>query len=253
MTPETKLEDIFTKLAPRQKSALKNLGLRTLRDLLYHFPYRYENPADLKRIGEVFEGEQVRVWGKVRKIDYEKTWKKKINIAYATVEDPTGRIKLVWFRQPYIAKILPEGSCAIFSGRVAMRKSASGGEKYIANPLYDIVPCNAVPAFSKEDSAKLQPLYSSSSGISSLWISKAIEKILAQVEILEFLPKEIVAKYHLPDLGKALRWAHFPKTEAHASAAKKRFAFEEPAALFFVVRHLLPLDIKSHRKNTCAS
>src|SRR3990167_10111525 len=148
MTPETKLEEIFKQLAPRQKAALKNLGLKTVRDLLYHFPYRYENPADLKRIGEVFEGEKVRVWGKVKKIDYEKTWKKKLNIAYATVEDPTGRIKLVWFRQPYIAKMLPESSCAIFSGRVALRKSANGREKYIANPLYDIVPCSLVPNFS---------------------------------------------------------------------------------------------------------
>ena len=223
MTPETKLEEIFKQLAPRQKAALKNLGLKTVRDLLYHFPYRYENPADLKRIGEVFEGEKVRVWGKVRKIDYEKTWKKKMNIAYATVEDTTGRIKLVWFRQPYIAKMLPEGSCAIFSGKVAMR----GPEKYIANPLYDIVPCNVIPAFSKEDSAKLQPLYSSASGISSLWISKAIEKILAETGVEEFLPEEIIKRYHLPDLPKALRWAHFPKTEDHASAAKKRFAFEE--------------------------
>src|SRR3989338_1568719 len=223
MTPDTKLEEIFKQLNPRQKAALKNLGLRSVNNLLYHFPYRYENPADLKRIGEVFEGEKVRFWGKVKKIDFEKTWKKKLNIAYATVEDPTGRIKLVWFRQPYIAKMLPEGSCAIFSGKVAMRKQ----EKYIANPLYDVVPCNIIPAFSKEDSAKLQPLYSSSSGISSLWISKAIEKILPQAGEQEFLPEEIIKKYHLPDLGKALRWAHFPKTEDHASAAKKRFAFEE--------------------------
>jgi len=219
----TPLEQIFKQLTPRQKAALKNLGLNSVRDLLYHFPYRYENPADLKRIGEVFEGEKVRIWGRVKKIDYEKTWKKKMNIAYATVEDPTGRIKLVWFRQPYIAKMLPEGSCAIFSGKVAIRKQ----EKYIANPLYDVVPCNVIPAFSKEDSAKLQPLYSSSSGISSLWISKAVSKILPQAEAQEFLPEEIIKKYHLPELQKALRWAHFPKTEDHASAAKKRFAFEE--------------------------
>src|SRR3989338_7517736 len=97
---KTKLEEIFTKLAPKQKSALKNLCILTAEDLLWHFPFRYENPADLKRINEVFEGEQVRIWGKVKKIDYEKTWKKKLNIAYATIEDATGRIKLVWFRQP---------------------------------------------------------------------------------------------------------------------------------------------------------
>ena len=223
MNPETKLEEIFIKLTPKQKEALQNLGLRTAEDLLRHFPYRYENPADLKRISEVFDGEQVRVWGRVKKIDYEKTWKKKMNIAYATIEDATGHIKLVWFRQPYIAKMLPEGSCAIFSGKVTMRKQ----EKYIANPLYDIIPCNIIPDFSKTITASLQPLYSSTSGTSSLWISKAVSKILSQIQIPEFLPKDIIEKYHLPELGKAFRWIHAPKTEEHSEAAKKRFAFEE--------------------------
>ncbi|MDO8523002.1 MAG: ATP-dependent DNA helicase RecG [bacterium] len=218
----TPLEQIFTKLQPRQKSALKHLGLKTAEDLLRHFPYRYENPADLVRISEVITGEKVRIWGRVQKIDFEKTWKKKMNIAYATAEDATGRIKMVWFRQPYIARMLPVGSCAIFSGTVAVRKD----EYYIANPLYDIVPCSVVPSFSKEDSSRLQPLYSSSAGISSLWISKAVAKILALIKADEFLPAEIIEKYHLPPLSSALRWAHIPKTEEHANAAKKRFAFE---------------------------
>jgi len=218
----TPLEQIFRQLTPKQKSGLKNLGLKTAEDLLRHFPYRYENPADLKKIAEVITGEKVRIWGKVKKIDYEKTWKKKMNIAYATVEDPTGRIKMVWFRQPYIAKMLPEGSCAIFSGTVASRKDGY----YIANPLYDIVPCSVVPEFTKEDSSRLQPLYSTTSGVSSLWISKAITKILPSINAEDFLPKEILEKYHLPALQTALRWVHNPKTEEHSNAAKKRFAFE---------------------------
>lgn len=229
MDLSTPIEQIFKQLQPRQKSALKNLGLKTARDLLYHFPYRYENPADLKRIAEIITGDEVRIWGKVKKIDYEKTWKKKMNIAYATVEDPTGRIKMVWFRQPYIAKMLPVGSCAIFSGKVALRKN----EYYIANPLYNIVHCNVVPAFSQPEAGSpwasngLQPLYPASGGISSLWISKAIAKILPLIKTEEFLPEKIVEKYHLPALQTALRWIHAPKTEAHFEASKKRFAFEE--------------------------
>ncbi len=222
MTPETLIENLF-RLTPRQKNALKNIGLKTAKDLIYHFPYRYENPADLKKIGDVITGEKVRIWGKVIKIDYEKTWKKKMNIAYATVEDQSGKIKLVWFSQPYIAKMIPLGACAIFSGTVGIRK----GEYYIANPTYDLIPCSVVPNFSASDRARLEPLYSSSSGVSSLWISRAISKIFPQIEFQEFLPEEIIKKYHLPKLSAALRWVHFPKTIEHAGAAKKRFAFEE--------------------------
>lgn len=225
------MEQIFTKLQPKQKAGLKNLGIITAEDLVRHFPYRYENPADLVRISEVITGEKVRIWGRVQKIDFEKTWKKKMNIAHATVEDPTGRIKMVWFRQPYIARMLPVGACAIFSGTVTTRKD----EYYIANPLYDIVPCNVVPSFSKEDSAKLQPLYPSSSGVTSLWLAKAIARILftspskggPQLNTEDFLPAKILEKYHLPSLQTALRWVHNPKTDEHSSAAKKRFAFEE--------------------------
>ncbi|OGF62829.1 ATP-dependent DNA helicase RecG [Candidatus Giovannonibacteria bacterium RIFCSPHIGHO2_01_FULL_45_33] len=222
MDLSTPLEQIFRQLSPKQKSGLKNLGLKTAEDLLGHFPYRYENPADLKKIAEVITGEKVRIWGRVQKIDFEKTWKKKMNIAYATVEDPTGRIKMVWFRQPYIARMLPAGSCAIFSGTVASRKDGY----YIANPLYERVACSVVPEFTKEDSSRLQPLYPSTAGLSSLWISKAVVKVLALVKADEFLPEKIIEKYHLPTLQTALRWAHIPKTEEHSSAAKKRFAFE---------------------------
>ncbi len=222
MATDTPLENLF-RLTPKQKKALQNLGLKTVENLLYHFPFRYENPADLKNIADIITGDKIRVWGKVKKIDYEKTWKKKMNIAYATVEDQTGRVKMVWFRQPYIARMLPEGSCAIFSGKVGIRNS----EYYIANPLYDIVPCSVIPNFSKTDSTKLQPLYATSSGISSLWMERALQKILPQTEIAEFLPKEIIEKYHIPELQTAVRAVHMPKTLAHAEAAKKRFAFQE--------------------------
>lgn len=223
MDLSTPLEQIFTKLQPKQKAGLRNLGLKTTEDLVRHFPYRYENPADLIRISELITGEKVRIWGKVQKIDFEKTWKKKMNIAYATVEDATGRVKMVWFRQPYIARMLPIGACAIFSGTVSMRKDGY----YLANPLYDIVPCNVIPSFSKEDKASLQPLYPTSSGVSSLWLAKAVAKILPLINAEEFLPEKIIEKYHLPQLQTALRWVHNPKTNEHASAAKKRFAFEE--------------------------
>ena len=216
------LEKIF-RLMPKQKKALQKLGLLTVENLLNHLPYRYENPADFKYINDLVSGENARIWGKVAKIDYKKTWKKKINIAYATIEDQTGKIKAVWFRQPYIAKMLQEGSHAIFSGKVGVRK----GSLYIANPTYELIPVNIIPNFSKTPDMRLVPLYPSSTGISSLWMQKSIHKILAQgIMVSEFLPKKILEQYHLPDLNTSIRIVHMPKTASHAEVAKKRFAFE---------------------------
>lgn len=225
MNLATLLESIF-RLTPGQKSALRKLGIATAEDLLNHIPFRYENPADFKYIRDIKTGEEVRVWGKVKKIDYEKTWKKKINIAYATIEDHTGSIKAIWFRQPYIAKMLPVGSCAVFSAKALERK----GSLYLANPTYSMVHCNMVPTFSEHSEHRLIPLYATSRGVSSLWIQKSVQKILHALSasmLDDPIPSDILKKYHLPDRFSALRVAHAPKTDAHAEAAKKRFAFEE--------------------------
>ena len=223
MDLSTPLANTF-RLMPRQKSALAKLSINTVENLLNHLPYRYENPADFKYIRDITSGEEVRIWGKVIKIDYEKTWKKKINIAYATIEDQTGRIKAIWFRQPYIARMLPEGSCAIFSGKAGVRK----GALYIANPNFEAVPCNVIPNFTHGTDARLVPIYPTSAGVSSLWIQKNILKILSRNPLLpDFIPAEIIARYHLPDRATALCAVHAPKTPQHADAAKKRFAFEK--------------------------
>ncbi len=211
------------RVTQKQKAAFHKLRLVTINDLVDHFPYRYEDPGSFKRISELTENDQVRIWGKVKKIDFEKTWKKKMNIAYATVEDQTGSIELVWFRQPYIAKMLPEGSCAIFSGKVGIRKN----KPYIANPLYEIVPCSIVPEFTLPSGGSFVPLYAGSFGISSLWFHKALQKILPQVELPETIPSHIIERYHLPSRDTAVRIMHAPRDPSHTEAAKKRFAFEE--------------------------
>ncbi len=222
MNLSTPLEEIF-RLLPKQKLGLKKLKLITAGDLIDHFPARYENPGDLKRIDEIITGETVRIWGRVKKIDYEKTWKTKMAIAQATVEDQTGSIKLIWFRQPYIAKMIPVGSSAIFSGKVANRR----GEYYLANPNYEIIPSNVIPNFTRNMETSLIPIYPSAAGVSSLWIEKAVKKILPHLQIPEFLPKNIVEKYHLPLRDVAARVMHNPKNISHTEAARKRFAFEE--------------------------
>ena len=226
MDLNSKLEEIF-RVTPRQRLALKKLGLATCENLLEHFPYRYENPADFKSIADVLSGERVRIAGRVVKIDFEKTWKRKMNIAKATLEDQTGKLEAIWFRQPYIARMLPPGSTAVFSGKIGIRS----GKYYLANPLFEFIPKNSIEEFfaprSPGEVGRLYPLYPTSAGISSLWVQKHVERILSEADVAEFLPQNILEKYKLPERKKAMPLIHFPKNESHAEAAKKRFAFEK--------------------------
>ena len=133
---EDTIDKHFIRLKPEQKRALHKLGIRTIRDLLYHFPARYESSGDVGTIAGVTAGAEVTLYGTVRKPDIRRTWKSRRPIAEAFLEDASGKIKMMWFSQPYIAKTLHDGMVVKVSGRVA----GTGTKVYLANPTIDKSP-----------------------------------------------------------------------------------------------------------------
>ena len=244
---EDPVDKHFPRLKPDQKRALTKLGIRTIRDLLYHFPARYENAGPTGTITSIQPGSDVTLYGTVRKPDIRKTWKSRRPVAEAWLEDASGKIKMMWFSQPYIAKTLRDGMVVKVSGRVA----GEGAKIYLANPEIDksaIAPEEIHDSlFTKgvEMVETLHPIYSESQGVSSLWLMHAVRKVF-ETNIHEHLsdpiPADILARYNLPALSSALVFIHAPQKISDATAARKRFAFEEVFALQIVMqqrRHLL--------------
>ncbi len=233
MNSQTPIPEVFRLLNP-QKTALKKLGLETINDLLHHFPAGYGKQVSSKTIRELKKGDEVAIYGIARNFKLGKAFRKRMSMAECFIEDQSGRIKSVWFNQPYLAKMISEGSPVRVVGKVSERK----GELYLANP--EIESLAGLPSGSSnslfKDSAQagLYPKYPESRGITSRWFYHAIQKVL-KTSIIENLsdpiPKEILAKYHLPDLKTSLIWIHMPKKEGDGVAARKRFAFEE---IFFI-------------------
>ena len=262
------VENYFTRLRPEQKRALHKLGIRTIRDLLYHFPARYEQAGATGTIAGIAlgarslpAGRQVTLYGTVRKPDIRKTWKSRRPIAEAWLEDASGKIKMMWFSQPYIAKSLNDGMVVKVSGKVA----GTGTKIYLANPAIDRSPVapdtvhgslfsqagqgdtslsRGVTLASSRGSTSLQsevlyPIYPESQGISSLWFLYALKKVFetgAHEKIEDPIPHEILARYNLPSLASALMFIHAPRRQSDAAAARKRFAFEEIFALQIVMQ-----------------
>ena len=218
-------------LKPSQRQGLAKLGLITLRDLLYHFPARYERPAPEKMINELRDGETATVYGRVLKTKISRAFRKKIPLAEVVIEDAAGRIKAVWFHQAYLAKKIHEGEWVKLSGKV----SARGGQLYFANPAFQ--PAAEAPVFQTADTSaasSLTPIYPETRGLSSVWFEHAIKQLLTDDimgHLSELLPPALGQKYRLPTLKEALALIHQPRTEKEAAAARKRFAFEE---IFFI-------------------
>ena len=129
MTPQTPLEEAL-RILPAQKKALIKLGLKTVRDLLYHFPARYGETLAIQPISSLKAGESAVIYGQISKLKTLKAWIKKIPMSEATISDTTGSVKLIWFNQPYIAKMFMEDAKVKIEGKVTERK----GELYISNP-----------------------------------------------------------------------------------------------------------------------
>ena len=231
LTPDSPITELFPRLSPAQKDALKKLGIETVLDLLYHFPARYGNVAEIKDVKSLKANDFVSVYGKVTGLKSMKTFKTRTTMTEGFIEDLNGnKIKCVWFHQPYIAKILKDESLVKMSGTISERK----GEIYFSNPEFELL--QKIPLavggnlFGENDNSFGFPVYPESKGITSKWFFHAIERVLKSGvldRLLDPIPNDILKKYHLPNLKHALIWLHTPKTEKDANAARKRFAFEE--------------------------
>jgi len=236
MKLKDKLESHF-RIDQVQKKALVHLGINTINDLLHYFPSRYTDISDIRYINTLKDGENVTILGNISDLKTKKGFKSKIPMGQATLSDLTGKINIIWFHQPYLAKMLKEGATVRVTGKVSL------------NNTYGLTLTN--PEISKEDILPIDlhnslfnngeqqqnfgyPIYNETKGITSKWIYHTIVKILKSdclKDVEDYLPEYIISKYKLPSLHTALFWIHMPQKKDHSEVARKRFAFEE---VFFI-------------------
>ena len=246
-----KLEIKF-RLDENQKKALRKLNLFSVADLLFYFPVRYSHISEIKPINQLVVGEYATIYGKFWSGDIKRAYKSKVLRAEGEVIDETGKIKVLWFNQAYVAKMIHSGQFVEFTGKVM--ESRRG--KYLANPEFkkvDSMPIdihNSLFNFEKNKQAEVFgfPVYNETRGITSKWFYHAVLKIIKDKtlnNIPDYVPEEILKKYHLPSLKSALFWIHSPKTQKDADLARKRFAFEEVFCIQLERQH----DKFEYRKN----
>ncbi len=244
------VSDLLTshfRLTADQKSALTRLGLKTVRDLLYYFPVRYGDNAEATQVINIEEGKEVMLFGKISGLKTSKTFRTKMTMAEAILSDETGEIQLVWFHQPYIAKMLHEGDLVKVEGKVTVRKT---GGLYLSNPKVEKVVTlpnhiggslfekkNETGNEENHEGFTLYPVYPETKGVTSNWMYHSLQKVFKSgvlSTLTDSLPSHMLSKYSLPTLSTALVWVHAPKRKEDAESARKRFSFEE---IFYIQLH----------------
>jgi ATP-dependent DNA helicase RecG len=227
----------YPKLQPKLAPVLRHLGVKKIKDLLFHLPFRYDNFTQTTKIYDVLPDATYTVQGQIISVKNIFARFKRMTITEAVIEDETGRIKAVWYNQPFLARTLREGAWGNFSGKTKYGKNGI----FLSNPAQEIIV--GTSGFKKDEAihtGRLVPVYPETSGISSRWIRFLIHPLIPLIKtVKETLPKELIKRQKLFDIKTALEEIHFPKTLETAKIAKRRLAFDEVFAL-----HLLNLTAK---------
>ena len=220
MNLKSKVTEI-PKVGPKYSQLLKNLEIETVEDLLYHFPFRYDDFSQVKKIREIVPDEVVTVEGMLSPLKNIFTRNGK-RITRAKLVDFTGELNIIWFNQHYLARVLKSNLTYIVSGKVS---------------VYDNKPCLLNPELEEKSQraslnvGRLVPVYSETAGVSSKWLRSRINDVLDlekdRVLFEDFLPEEIKNKYTLCELNSAVKKIHFPNSNTDADISRRRLAFDE--------------------------
>jgi len=219
MELSTKIEEI-PKVGRFASSRLSKLGIKTVGDLLYHFPFRYEEIGLPQKISDLKVGELASAKGTVIEVRNIVTRYRKF-LTKILLNDGTGTIEAVWFNQPFLTKILKENQKISLAGKIDLFSS----RLTFINPEYEILDYRKKPLHTQG----YIPIYPETSGLTSKWIRSRIAEVLPSVlpKVKEIFPNQTIKRNNLISAKRAISQIHQPATSKQIREARKRLAFEE--------------------------
>ncbi|MGA2339164.1 MAG: ATP-dependent DNA helicase RecG [Terracidiphilus sp.] len=236
-------------VGPTVAGMLAEKGILTAEDLLYHFPFRYEDRQNPVSLDELKPGDVASVIGEVRGSALLRT--RRMPLFELTVGQGRHALKCVWFNAPYLnGKFLAGQTVAVY-GKVEPSRSTSNLK--MIQPQFEILPDASADAETQMlEVGRITPVYESLGGsrLASRWQRKVIFNLLESMRgaVPDCLPQSMLQRLDFPDRETALREVHFPpegtpvaELQSFSTPAHRRLIFEE----FFYLE--LGLELKRRR------
>jgi ATP-dependent DNA helicase RecG len=208
-------------VGPKLEASLAEMEIRTVLDLLQHYPRRYHDRTKRAEIAELTMGEEATVFAEVKKIRGFRTRQGRAMVE-AEVFDGSSYLRVVFFNQGWREKQLPEGTEAAFFGRVEYRRS----RLQMTNPIVDILDRVG------ENTGAIVPVYpqSGKAEVFTWQLRKLVAACLQKTKprgFAEPLGTELLDERGLVDRTRAYRGIHRPEAHDDHRRAAERLKFDE--------------------------
>lgn len=214
--PLSDLPRVGKKLA----SLLAKIDLHTQGDLLFHFPLRYEDFRTSSDLDNVPLDTPVTVRGTITMIGNKQSFRRRLNITEALLDDGNGSLRVVWYNQPYLVKNIHVGDQVALSGKVV--RDTYGVR--MTSPQYERIATQSASVHT----GRIVPMYPLTEGITQKQMRFFIQQVLPLISFLpEWLPDSVRQKNQLSPYAQALRQVHFPASFEEQTQARRRLQFDE--------------------------
>ncbi|MHB1016380.1 MAG: ATP-dependent DNA helicase RecG [Coriobacteriia bacterium] len=207
----------------KRADALANLGVRTIGDLVRHYPFRYLDLSTVADMRTVPAGSEATVVGRVHDIKVKHP-KPRLSITEIALVDGTGALIGVWFNQPYMASRFRVGERVAFAGQV----SFEFGLKQMRSPFVERLDDET----GGPEIARIIPVHHATEGLSTNWTRRLVTEALRVAgDVPDPLPAPVRLRHGFDPLRSALRNIHFPQTTGDSMRARRRLAYDELLAV----------------------
>jgi len=200
-------------------------GIKTIGDLMRHYPRRYMVRGELSDISALHEGDETTILAQVYSASTRPMRGRKGSMLEVVVTDGTDKLSLTFFNQAWREKELKVGRQGLFAGKVGVFNN----KKQLSHPDYEMIPDGSdVDSAVEGFAGKYLPVYPASAKMPSWKISQCAQLAIGSLEeIQDFLPSSIREKHNYPSLHQALVQLHQPADLDHAELARERLTFDE--------------------------
>ena len=235
-------------VGPKRAAQLETLGLKTVEDLLYHLPFRYEDRRKIQKVAAASAGQEISVVGRLANLQARYIPRRRSQMLLAMLQDETGTIDLIWYRAPaFLISGLAKGQTLFVYGKV---ERGLLGRLRIVHPDFEVIEAEADLQLER-----ILPVYVHPGGLSLSYLRKWIAQAVTEYRafIPSRLPEEIIVRQSLMSIPQALGELHEPPLDADVgrlddatSSAHRTIIFDE----LFYLQLGLALRKKSRVQST---